>query len=86
VKRTSAAARRSRSALESALAAVLPAAGRVLELGSGTGEHAVHLARAFPALLFQPSDPDPDARASIEAWAREAALPSTRTRPTRCSA
>jgi SAM-dependent methyltransferase len=48
----------------------------VLELGSGTGEHAVHLARAFPALTFQPTDPDPEARASIEAWSREARLPN----------
>jgi SAM-dependent methyltransferase len=48
----------------------------VLELGSGTGEHALFLARAFPALTFQPSDPDPVARASIEAWSREARLPN----------
>jgi SAM-dependent methyltransferase len=48
----------------------------VLELGSGTGEHAVHLARAFPHLVFQPSDPDPEARASIAAWARDARLPN----------
>ncbi len=76
MKRTSAAALRNRAPLAAALADVLPAAGRVLELGSGTGEHAVHLARAFPALVFQPSDPDPEARASIAAWAEEAALPN----------
>jgi SAM-dependent methyltransferase len=76
VKRTSAAALRNRAPLEAALRGALPPAGRVLELGSGTGEHAVHLARAFPGLVFQPSDPDPEARASIAAWAEEAALPN----------
>ena len=78
MKRTSAAALRNRAPLAAALAGILPQTGRVLELGSGTGEHAVHLARAFPALVFQPSDPDPEARASIAAWARDAALPNLR--------
>jgi SAM-dependent methyltransferase len=76
VKRTSAAALRNLAPLAAALGRVLPRAGRVLEIGSGTGEHAVQLARAFPALVFQPSDPDPEARASIAAWAAEAALPN----------
>ena len=58
VKRTAAAALRNREAIASALRRVLPSGGRVLELGSGTGEHAVYLARAFPALEWQPSDPD----------------------------
>jgi SAM-dependent methyltransferase len=76
MKRTSAAAVRNRAPLAAALARILPQTGRILELGSGTGEHAVHLARAFPALVFQPSDPDPEARASIAAWARDAGLPN----------
>jgi SAM-dependent methyltransferase len=76
MKRTSPAALRNRAPLAVALGAVLPRSGRVLELGSGTGEHAVHLARTFPALVFQPSDPDPEARASVAAWAAEAALPN----------
>jgi len=78
VKRTSAAALRNRAAVAEALRDVLPAAGLVLELGSGTGEHAVFLAAAFPALDWQPSDPDPDARASIRAWSAEARLPNLR--------
>jgi SAM-dependent methyltransferase len=78
VKRTSPAARANLAPLAAALRRVLPATGRVLELGSGTGEHAVLLARAFPALEWQPSDPDPVARASITAWAAEARLANLR--------
>jgi SAM-dependent methyltransferase len=51
----------------------------VLEVASGSGEHVVHLAQAFPDLQFQPSDPDPDARASIDAW--RAALELSNVRP-----
>jgi len=76
VKRTARAALRNRDAIAAALRGVLPTAGRVLELGSGTGEHAVFLAAAFPALEWQPSDPDPEARASIAAWAAEASRPN----------
>ena len=46
----------------------LPPHGSVLELASGTGEHVVALARHFPALDWQPSDPNPDALRSIAAW------------------
>lgn len=49
-----------------------------LELGSGTGEHAVALAGAFPQADWQPSDPDPEARASVAAWAAEARLGNLR--------
>ena len=52
----------------------LPARGLLLEIASGSGEHAVHLAASFPGLTFQPSDPDAGARASIDAWRREAGL------------
>lgn len=76
MKRTAAAALRNRAPLAAALRGVLPAAGCVLELGSGTGEHAVFLAAAFPTLEWQPSDPDPEARDSIAAWAAEARLPN----------
>lgn len=60
---------RNREAILAALGRHLPARGIVLEVASGTGEHAAHFAAALPGLVFQPSDPDPGARASIDAWA-----------------
>lgn len=62
----------------SVLADVLPPTGVVLEVASGTGEHAVRFAAALPGLEWQPSDPDPVARASIAAWAGEAGLANLR--------
>lgn len=56
------------------LARELPAGGTVLELASGTGEHAVFFARAFPHLQWQPSDADADALASIAAWSAQVGL------------
>ena len=52
----------------------LPERGLALEIASGTGEHILHFARAFPKLLWQPSDPEPAALRSIEAWRAEAGL------------
>lgn len=52
----------------------------MLEIASGTGQHAVFFARALPALVWQPSDPDPLARRSIAAWA-EAEGPCPNLRP-----
>jgi hypothetical protein len=76
VKRYAPAAARNRQPIASALAEELPLAGVVLEVASGTGEHAVHFARLFPALEWYPSDPDAAARASIDAWRAEAGLPN----------
>lgn len=51
---------------------VLPTAGTVLEIGSGTGEHAVYFAQALSHLNWQPSDTNPAALASINAWIEHA--------------
>ena len=69
---------RNRAPILEVLRRVLPAEGVVLEIASGTGEHAVHFAAALPGLTWQPSDPSEDARASIAAWRAEAALPNLR--------
>lgn len=65
---------RNRDPLLAVLRSVLPADGLVLEVASGSGEHAVHFAAALPGLTWQPTDPDEGARTSIDAWAREAGL------------
>lgn len=65
---------RNREPILAVLAAHLPAHGRVLEIASGSGEHACHFARHLPGLTWQPSDPEPAARASIDAWRAEAGL------------
>ena len=51
-----------------ALSAHLPATGTVLEIAAGTGQHVVACARAFPGLIWQPSDIVPERLASIDAW------------------
>lgn len=71
MKRHAPAAARNRQPLEAVLREELPTQGLVLEIASGTGEHAVHFSRAFPALTWQPSDADRAAIASIAAWRAE---------------
>jgi Protein of unknown function (DUF938) len=65
---SSPAAARNTVPIGAALAEWLPVGGLVLEIASGSGEHAVAFARRFPGLCWQPSDPDPQARASIAEW------------------
>lgn len=65
---------RNRNAIAAVLRDILPAEGLVLELASGSGEHVVHFAGLFPALRWQPSDPDPDALGSIAVWTAESGL------------
>ncbi|HWP67297.1 MAG TPA: DUF938 domain-containing protein [Candidatus Limnocylindria bacterium] len=67
-RRYAAATERNRAPILDVLRRVLPERGLVLEVASGTGEHARAFAAALPALRWQPSDCDPEARASIAAW------------------
>jgi len=71
VKRRAPAAARNVEPIGDVLADWLPKAGLILEIASGTGEHALAFARRFPGLQWQPSDPDPEALASIAAWGYE---------------
>ncbi|MCP2017058.1 MAG: DUF938 domain-containing protein [Erythrobacter sp.] len=71
MKRHAPATARNSEPLAGVLAEELPASGLVLEIASGSGEHAVFLARRFPALGWQPSDRDAEALASVDAWAAE---------------
>ena len=52
----------------------MPQEGFILEIASGTGEHAVYFAERFPALIWQPSDINEDALRSIAAWRDAAGL------------
>ena len=72
----SASAARNRDAIRDTLGEYLPSNARVLEVGSGSGEHAIHVARELPAVVWQPSDPDEPARRSIAAWRHHARLPN----------
>ena len=71
-------AARNREPILAVLKAHLPPRGLVLEVASGSGEHIVHFAQAFPGLDFQPSDADRQARVSIDAWRDEAGLQNVR--------
>ena len=67
-KRSAPAALRNVDLIGDVLAEWLPGSGTVLELASGTGEHALAFARRFPTIEWQPSDAASEALASIAAW------------------
>jgi len=69
-------AERNKDAIVQVLVDLCPDGARVLEIASGTGQHTVHFAAAFPAARFQPSDIDPDRCASIRAYMAESGLPN----------
>ena len=77
-RRSAPAALRNREPIAAVLREWLPDNGLVLEVASGTGEHAVHFAGRFPNLEWQPSDVHPDALTSISEWRRSAQIPNLR--------
>jgi SAM-dependent methyltransferase len=71
---TSAPAERNKGPIIEVLQRVLPAAGDVLEIASGSGQHVEAFAKAMPRLRWLPSDPDPEARASVDTRIRKEGL------------
>ena len=69
---------RNRDFILDVLRDVLPMTGVILEIASGSGEHVVHFARNFPSLVFQPSDPEPDALLRVAAWVKAANVTNVR--------
>lgn len=76
MKRYAPATDRNREPILAVLRDALPASGLVLEIAGGSGQHAAFFAPRLPGILWQPTDPDPDALASIEAWRAEAGAPN----------
>ena len=62
---------RNREPILAVLAPRLGIGAKVLEIASGAGEHAVFVGEALPGVQWVPSDPDPEARASIAAWVEQ---------------
>jgi hypothetical protein len=76
---------RNRDPILAVLRRVLPKAGLVLEVASGSGEHAAYFAAALPDLLWQPADRDPRALASVAGY-RAAGGPANLLAPLRLDA
>jgi SAM-dependent methyltransferase len=75
---SSPAAERNKQPIAEVLARVLPQTGLVLEIASGTGQHAEHFARALPTLTWQPSEADPEMLPALAARVQRAGLPNLR--------
>lgn len=78
MKQTWPAPERNKQPILDVLRRVLPARGTILEIASGTGQHAAFFASQLPTWTWQPSDLDPNNIASIDSWAREATVPNLR--------
>jgi SAM-dependent methyltransferase len=78
VKETWPAPERNKQPILEVLQRVLPTSGSLLEIASGSGQHAAFFASALPALDYQPSDLDEANLRSIRAWVDDAALPNLR--------
>ncbi len=83
--RSSPAAARNRQPILDVLRTRLASDVRVLEVASGSGEHAVWCARGLPGVTWLPTDPDAEARSSIAAW-RGAEGPPNLSAPVRLDA
>jgi len=68
LRQHSPAAERNRAPILAQLQRVLPSTGMALEIASGTGQHAAHFAAGLPGWRWQPTDAEPLALASIDAW------------------
>ena len=71
---TSAAAERNKDPILTALESILPPRGRVLEIASGSGQHVCYFAASFPAIHWQPTEPDAPHREAIATRIRESGL------------
>jgi SAM-dependent methyltransferase len=76
MKRRAPAAERNREPILDVLRRVLPDGAFTLEIASGSGQHVAHFAAHLPGVTFQPSDPDPSAVSSIDAYRAELDLPN----------
>jgi SAM-dependent methyltransferase len=74
--KTAPAVARNREPILRVLREILPPSPLVLEIASGTGEHAVWFSRALPAVTWQPTDQDPEALKSIAAWREMSGSPN----------
>ena len=68
------ATQRNQAPIAEVLAHWLPRQGQVLEIASGSGEHAVAFQRRFPEIIWQASDPDPNHCSSVQAWIQYSGL------------
>jgi SAM-dependent methyltransferase len=76
MKRVAAAAERNKTPILDTLRSVLPRSGLVLEVASGTGQHALYFAEELPSLTWQPTDADESALSSIAEYVHDAAMPN----------
>ena len=64
---------RNKSPISQVISEHIPAGARVLEIASGTGEHAAFMCSMRPDIIWQPSDPNAESRASQDDWAQDCA-------------
>lgn len=72
--RSSPAADRNKDIIFQKLSALMPQNAKVLEIASGSGQHAVYCSEKRPDISWQPSDIDPVALQSIAAWTEKSEL------------